>query len=259
MSGCSPESGFVKSARSKIVLGTMRMDLRRHPLSHWVELVLRASEVGVVRMHCSDEYESVPFLLDVLRAARSIQSRFEPQFVVKLAEPHFGFEGFDSARFRSRLDSYRDLLRVDRLDSVQWMWRGDLKDETGRLAGFAKSSDIVASAFEGVKVAGAARRIHCFPYTAGFAEAALLHPQLDGIAVYRNPLEMEYEPLVVKSQQFGKEVLVIRPFKAGEALGPGGADELIKFSARVPAVAGIVVSCSSVAHLAHCVEAATRC
>jgi hypothetical protein len=245
--------------QSKIVLGTMRMDPRRHPLSHWVELVLRASEVGVVRMHCSDEYESFPFLLDVLRAARAMYSRFEPEFVVKLAEPHFGFEGFDSARFRSRLDNYRDLLRVDRLDGVQWMWRGDLKDETGRLAGFTQSHDIIDSAFVGVKASGAVRRILCFPYTTGFAEAALLHPQVDGIAVYRNPLEMEYEPLVVKSQHLGKEVLVIRPFKAGEALGPGGADELIMFSARDPAVAGIIVSCSSVEHLAHCVEAAARC
>jgi hypothetical protein len=228
-------------------------------LDHWVDLLLRASEMGVVRMHCSDEYESFPFLLRVLQDARSTNAQFAPEFVVKLAEPHFGTAGFDAARFRARLDSYRDELRVDHIDCVQWMWRGDLKDEPERLNGFASVEEAFARTVDDAKSIGTVQRVYCFPYTTSFAELALNHSRVDGIAVYRSPSEMEYESLVAKAHQSGKGVLVIRPFKAGEALASGGAGELIEFSARVPSISGIVVSCSSVSHLRQCVEAAAGC
>jgi hypothetical protein len=235
------------------------MDSARHRLEHWVHLLLSASEMGVSRFHCSDEYESFPFLLHVLKVARSVRPDFSPEFVVKLAEPHFDAAGFDPTRFRAKLESYRDALGVERIDCVQWMWRGDLKDDPGRVRGFASAADVVARAVEEAKSIGAMRCVYCFPYTKTFADAAFVDPRIDGIAVYRNPLEMEYESLVVNAQQSGKDVLVIRPFKAGEAFSADGVDELIKFSARVPCVSGIVVSCSSGAHLARCVEAAAEC
>jgi hypothetical protein len=235
------------------------MDPGRYPLKHWVDLLLSSSEMGVSRLHCSDEYESFPFLLKVLSAVRSARPGFSWEFVVKLAEPHFGVAGFDATRFKARLDSYREALRVDRIDCVQWMWRGDLKDESERLRGFASAADVFARAVEEAKSIGAVRRICCFPYTATFADMALDDPSVDGIAVYRNPLELEFEPVVAKSHQLGKQVLVIRPFKAGEALPAGGVGDLIAFSARVPSVAGIVVSCSTVVHLTQCIEGAAGC
>jgi hypothetical protein len=235
------------------------MDSARHRLEHWVHLLLSASEMGVGRFHCSDEYKSFPFLLRVLKVARSVRPDFSPEFVVKLAEPHFDATDFDATRFRAKLEGYRDALGVERIDCVQWMWRGDLKDDPGRMRGFASAADVFARAVEEAKRIGAMRCVYCFPYTKTFADAAFDDPRIDGIAVYRNPLEMEYEPLVVNAQQSGKEVLVIRPFKAGEALAPGQARELIEFSARVPGIEGIVVSCSSVTHLEQCVEAAAAC
>jgi len=252
----SPESGVVMPASSKIVFGTMRMDPARFPLGHWVELVLRASDLGMVRMHCSDEYESFPFLLEVLRAARSVRPGFNPQFVVKLAEPHFGCANFDADKFRERMRGYRKALGVNRLDCVQWMWRGDLKDEEGRLLGFSESADAIGRAFEDAKDSGSVRSIRCFPYTMRFADLAIVHPSIDGLAVYRNPLELEYEPFVARAEGLGKGVLVIRPLKAGEALAEKRVRDLVGFSARIRAVDGIVVSCSSSAHLKECVEAA---
>jgi aryl-alcohol dehydrogenase-like predicted oxidoreductase len=210
-------------------------------------------------MHCSDEYESFPFLLEVLLSARSVRPNFTPQFVVKLAEPHFGSSSFDTDKFHERLHNYREALGVDRLDCVQWMWRGDLQDEDGRLRSFSESADAIERAFEDAKERGSVRSIRCFPYTMSFADMAIGHPSIDGIAVYRNPLELEYEPLVARAQRLDKGVLVIRPLKAGEALAASHVRDLVGFSARVRAVDGIVVSCSSFVHLRECVEAAASC
>jgi hypothetical protein len=244
---------------SKIVLGTMRMDPGRQSVEHWAELVSHAHSLGVARLHCSDEYESFYFLLRVLEAVRQSRPGISFDFVVKLAEPHFGDGDFDAGRLEARIDAYRDALRVDRLECVQWMWRGDLKDEPGRLRGFSAASECLATAVSRAKDAGAVREFHCFPYTLGFAASALEHPMIDGLAVYRNPLELEYEQLLSRAGRLGKSVLVIRPFKAGDALSGGEAAGLIEFSARLKVVDGVVVSCSSPQHLTECVEAAAGC
>ena len=247
------------SAASKIVLGTMRMDPGRQSVEYWAGLVLHASCLGVSRLHCSDEYANFHFLLRVLEVARRSRPRVSFEFIVKLADPHFGEGDFDAGRLQARIDAYRAALRVDRLDCVQWMWRGDLKDEPGRLRGFSAAADRLAIAMSRAKDAGTVRTFHCFPYSVGFAATALEHPMIDGLAIYRNPLELEYEPLVSRAGDLGKSLLVIRPFKAGDALHGGRAADLIGFSARLAAVDGVVVSCSSKGHLAECVEAAARC
>jgi hypothetical protein len=246
-------------APSKIVLGTMRMDPERNSVERWAELLSQARSLGVARLHCSDEYESFPFFLRVLEAARRSRPGISFDFVVKLAEPHFGDRDFDAGRLEARIDAYRVALGVDRLECVQWMWRGNLKDDPGRLSGFAAASERLASAASRAKVAGAVRAFHCFPYTVEFAAAALENPMIDGLAIYRNPLEIEYEPLISRTGELGKSLLVIRPFKAGDALDVGRVADLIGFSAQLSVVDGVVVSCSSQEHLLECVEAAARC
>jgi hypothetical protein len=235
------------------------MDAERQSVEHWTELVLHARSLGVARLHCSDEYESFHFFLRVLAAVRRSRPGISFEFVVKLAEPHFSDGDFHAGRLQARIDAYRAALCVDRLDCVQWMWRGDLNHEDGRLRGFSAAADRLAVAMSRAKDAGAVRAFHCFPYTLEFAAAALEHPLIDGLAIYRNPLEMEYEPLVSRTGQLGKSLLVIRPFKAGHALDRGRVSDLIGFSARLSAVNGVVVSCSSKDHLSECVEAAARC
>jgi aryl-alcohol dehydrogenase-like predicted oxidoreductase len=244
---------------SKIVLGTMRMDPGRQSVEHWVQLVSHAHSLGVARLHCSDEYESFHFLRRVLETARRSRPEISFEFVVKIAEPHFGEADFDAGRLQARIDAYRAALGVDRLDCVQWLWRGDLKDELGRLRGFSAAAERLAMAMSRVKAAGAVRAFYCFPYTVPFAAAAIEHPMIDGLAIYRNPLELEYEPLISRIGELGKNALVIRPFKAGAALDARRAADLIAFSARMAVLDGVVVSCSSMTHLTECVEAAARC
>ncbi len=244
---------------SKIVFGSMRMDPERQGSKDWAKLLLHASSLGVDRIHCSDEYDSFPFLLTVLEEVRRNCPQLEFRYTVKLAEPQFGESDFDSNMLLKRIDAYRKVLRTDQLDCVQWMWRGNLGDEAGRLRSFSDSADLIFEVVNRAKHQGKIKLFHCFPYTFEFANQALENPMVDGLTIYRNPLEIEYDPLLTRAHAIGKGVLVIRPFKAGEALFNIGATNLIKFSAIAPAVAGIVVSCSTVVHLEECTEAAASC
>ncbi len=237
----------------------MRMHPERQQLKDWVNLLLHASSMGVLRIHCSDEYETFPFLLAVLKEVRRSSPNLEFQFIVKLAEPHFGENFFDAKKFLTRIDAYRKVLQVDQLECVQWMWRGKLDDEPGRLGGFAESADRILEVVDLVKDQGKIKLFYCFPYTFEFATQSLGNSLVDGLAIYRNPIEIEYDPLLASANAAGKGLLVIRPFKAGIALANSEASDLIKFSASSSAVDGIVVSCSSIKHLEECVRAASSC
>lgn len=244
---------------SKIVLGSMRLDSGRQEMNDWVKLLLNAQSLGVDRIHCSDEYKTFPFLLTILEEARRQSRSTNFRFIVKIAEPHFGESKFDTQRFFTRIEAYRRALTVDYLDCVQWMWRGNLDDESGRLHGFFDSSDRIMEAVYDAKHRGMIKSFFCFPYTTKFAVGAVDHPAVDGLAIYRNPLEMEFDPFLDRVNAIGKKALVIRPFKAGDALINGETADLIKFSACSTAVDGVVVSCSSIQHLFECVEAASLC
>jgi hypothetical protein len=244
---------------SKIVLGSMRMEPQRQGLNDWLNLLSHAHTLGVDRIHCSDEYDTFPFLLTLLDKVHLSLPLADFKFTVKLAEPHFGQTDFEPERLLRRIDDYRKVLQKDQLDCVQWMWRGNLDDKAGRLRGFCESTNRISEVVEHLKLKGIIKTFHCFPYTVEFAKHALENPMVDGLCIYRNPMEVEYDILLAGASAVGKSILVIRPFKAGEAPAKRGYSELIKFSARLPVVDGIVVSCSSIRHLEECVQAAKSC
>jgi hypothetical protein len=259
MLGFILNEGAQMTCTSKIVFGTMRMSTERQELKDWASLLLHAQDLGVKRIHCSDEYESFSFFIHVLEEVRRNSPKIDFRFTVKIAEPHFGDTHFEPKRLLKRFDDYREVLQTDQLDCVQWMWRGHLNDEVGRLRGFSDSTDRLFDVVHLAKHHGLINDFRCFPYTLEFAKQALDHPIVDGLAIYRNPLEIEYDPLLARASTIEKSILVIRPFKAGDAFLDIGASNLIKFSASLPMVEGIVVSCSSILHLEECAQAAASC
>jgi hypothetical protein len=243
---------------SKIILGTMRLDSERYPLDHWVDLFRQAHLLGVTRLHCSDEYESFPFLLRILEVLRMESPQIRFDFIVKLAEPSFDLHEFSEHRFFEYLERYRELLVVDRIDTAQWMWRGDLANHEERIEEFRHQSASIAAAVDLAKLSGRLGSFFCFPYSHSFASSVLGNDSVDGLAIYRNPREGVYDDLMEECESSGRSVLVIRPFSAGEALGGAEPETLIRHSAGLPAVTGIIVSCGSVEHLEECVRAAAQ-
>lgn len=241
---------------SKIVLGTMRMSLEMRSRQHWVRLLADAYDLGVRRLHCSDEYSSYPLLCECLDRLRASRPDIAFSVVAKLAEPTFEVEEFGEARFFDRLDAYRSHLKLDSIETVQWMWRGLLDDHPRRCVSFRASERSISQTIERAREEGRLEHVYCFPYDPNFAMEAIESDCQDGLAVYRNPTEADYDDAIERCRQLGKGVMVIRPFAAGSSLQQSDPESLIRYSATLPQVTGIIVSCSTTEHLQQCVEAA---
>lgn len=252
---------------SPLAFGSMRIHERALDDAAWEALLREAHERGVTTLHSSSEYESYPRFCGLVARLGGLPV----QHVVKLADPHFGEAGFDAARLEARLDAYLAQLGADRIDVVQWMWRGDLKDEPGRLAAFARELPAIRAAFEALRASGKLGVVAPFPYTAAFADLVIAGgeggagaPLCEGLAVYLNPVEHELLPQIRAAARAGMGVVAIRPLAAGRALAAAGADSAaagapaasvptaaacIREVLAEPGVATAVVTFSSRAHL----------
>lgn len=219
----------------------------------WLELLRASLDLGLTSFHSSHEYESFGRFCGLLR---QLEGRGRVQHIVKLAEPGFGEEGFDGARLARAVDAYLSALGTERLDVVQWMWRGDLKQEARRLEGFADAKAALAEAFGALQRAGKVGAVAPFPYSAGFADLCLDADFCAGLTVYLNPLEQEMLPQIQQAETRGMGIVAIRPFAAGKALEAGlGPADCIRSVLGRPSVATAVVTYSSLEHLRGLVEA----
>lgn len=213
---------------SALTFGSMRMLERGLDAAAWRQLLAEAHARGVTTFHSSDEYESFPCFAEVWHGLRSELSG-PVQHVVKLAEPHFGHDQFDAGRLNQRVDQYLSALRVERIDVVQWMWRGDLKDEPTRLARLQAQLPEIAAAVAALQKTGKIGVVTAFPYTSGCAELLLDQSWNQGFTLYLNPLELEMLPFLEKVRAAGAGTIALRPLAAGRmaeaAQSPSGASQ----------------------------------
>lgn len=239
------------TSAAKLVLGTMRMRERKLSAEAWADYFAYAYAAGVRRMHCSSEYDSYPLFRQSIAAlaARHPAARFE--YMVKLADPSFSEADFDGGRLSERIKKYCVELGVTRIADVQWMWRGSLEDDDRRCQAFLRSLPTIQGCVDSLKERKWIGRFLCFPYTPKFATLAAESACVDGIVIYRNPLELDYEEHVQQCDAAGKGVVVIRPFAAGRLFSDAAVTghKLLEFATQPSAVDGVVATISSPEHL----------
>jgi hypothetical protein len=223
-------------------------EIKRTP-EEWVAFFVAVRKLGITTLHSSSEYDSFPLFRDILRRVKRDRPDIGFRHMVKLGEPHFHEGGFDGGRLATKVDTYRDALAVDCIDDIQWMWRDGLEDEGERLKRFEKSAVELGHVGDSLKAEGKIKRLFCFPYTPGFALAAVENAAIDGLAVYRNIEEAEYESALASAAQVGKPCIAIRPFNGGKALASGEAGQLLRYALEAPAVEAAILSSSSLPHL----------
>lgn len=235
----------------RIVFGSMRMSNERHSAREWAQFLVQIFEKGITTFHASSEYESFPLFCEALAIARA-SSGISPKLILKVAEPHFGDQGFDAGRLQRRIDESCAALAVPRIDYMQWMWRAGLGDDPARCNEFQELAGTkIASIASALKKEGRVSCFACFPYTPAFADAALNYPWMEALVIYRNPLEQEYDHLLNKAMAAQKPVIALRPFAAGRTFGAGlSVKDALSHCFAHPGVRSAVVTFSSLAHLA---------
>lgn len=236
---------------SPITFGSMRLETLAND-ADWVKLLREALDRGVTTLHSSTEYDSFSRFTGIVRA---LEAGDRIQHVVKLAEPHFGDSDFDATRLVAKVDDYLTQLRAVRLDVVQWMWRGDLKNEESRLAGLVDRRSQLAHAFDELRCAGKIGAVAPFPYTQGFADRSIESSLFEGLTVYLNPVEQEMRPQIAAAVARGMGIVALRPFAAGKALASATPRVCIQSVLATAGVTTTVASFSSQVHLDELVSA----
>lgn len=235
----------------QIILGTMRLHETSRSLDEWLEFFVAVHRLGIRTLHSSSEYESFELLRDILDALSKAAPDLSFGHVVKLAEPGFADAEFDGQRMIDHVDDYRSSLGVDHIECVQWMWRAGLADDVARVQSFAVAEPEMQSVFRALKTTSAVGEFLCFPYSTHFAERAVQSPMIDGLTVYRNRNEREYDGAIDACAEAGKKVTIIRPFDAGACFTAHGADarSLLSDALEKPAITAAILSSSNLAHL----------
>jgi aryl-alcohol dehydrogenase-like predicted oxidoreductase len=239
-------------AEKSIILGTMRL-LELERSSEQMHDFLRAVfRLGIRKLHSSSEYGSFSVLSDLLVSAARNGTPYEFRHVVKLAEPSFDDPDFDARRLEAKIGEYCRKLATNRIDDVQWMWRFDLKDDKKRVSHFERRLENIVEVVARLKQNGLIKRFFCFPYSRDFASYALEHRTIDGLVVYRNYIEREYDDHIERCHDLGKKCIIIRPFFSNIENTQSSEKshlERLSFSLNKPAIESAILSSNSIDHL----------
>lgn len=237
----------------RIVIGTMRMHEADRTPEAWAEFFSKAYVLGVRSIHSSAEYDSFPLLCDTLKIIKRDHPAVKFRHMVKLAAPNFDDESFDGRKLIDQIEKYRRALDSSVLHDIQWMWRKDLRNEKARLEEFSNTVDKIASTRDKIMRDGLAERFLCFPYTTGFANAAMVQSFCDGFVFYRNDEERNFEQQLDKCAQINLPAIIIRPFLGGKLLNGHAetAQNLFERSINHAAVESAIISTKNIEHLKH--------
>ncbi len=234
----------LKLRSDQLIFGTMRLNAYSENLADWASVLDQLQELKIHRLHVSSEYETFEAL------APLIQKRSDFSVVVKLGEPHFSDLEFSAQRLYDKIDAYRQALNVEQIDTLQWMWRANLAEDDQRIKNFNHQWVHIAEAFDVIKNRGWVRRLVCFPYSVTFLTDCLVKKDIDGFAVYLNPQEQDYADSIQRCFSYKKEVMVIRPFGAGESFQKGyDMASLLRLPFQYDAVTDVVFTATQMKHL----------
>ena len=251
----------------------------------------RALERGVNFVHSSYEYGTRWSLSKVLAGHTR---RHDIHHVIKVPVPDFPDGGrFDAAKFRLRVEEALTDLHTDRIAVLQHLQRAQPNSDGKRVPDVAAVDEPLRETFETLRAEGKVGYLTSFPYTPGFAEAALATEAFAGLVAYYNAVELEMARFFPALERSGGGFLCIRPFLAGlltderadryalpsgdrmrdpswdgayrrlailrEHLAPGSITAFaIQFALAHPIVASLIVGLNTVAQVDQVIDAAAE-
>lgn len=172
----------------------------------------RAIERGVNFIHSSYEYGTRWALGRVLQGH---PKRNDLHHVIKVPVPDFDDRGFDAGKFRERVEEALRDLHADRIAVIQHLQRARPNTDAQRIAAIPAVHKPMMETFQRLREEGKVRHLATFPYTPGFARAALDTGDFSGMVAYYNAIEMEMAPYFQELEAKGLGFVGIRPFMAG--------------------------------------------
>lgn len=173
----------------------------------------RAIERGVNFIHSCQGYGTRWAMGKVLK---DHPKRKELHHIIKVGVPDFDDGGqFDTAKFRLRVEEALEELHADRITVLQHLQRANPNADELRISHIRAVHEPMTELFGKLREEGKVGYLTTFPYTPGFASAALKTGDFNGMVAYYNPIEMEMAEFFPDMQEKGQGFFCIRPFMAG--------------------------------------------
>ena len=202
---------------SVICFGPMRFSAKQPGSDELSSAGMRALEHAIDRgvnfIHSSYEYGTRWALGRVLK---DHPKRSEMRHIIKVPVPESGDEGvFDPEKFRLRVEEALRDLHTDRIDVIQHLHRANPNTDDLRLPQIPAVVEPLAEIFERLLREGKVGYLTTFPYSPGYAGAALATGAFTGMVAYYNPIEMEMAQYFDTMASRGQGFFCIRPYLAG--------------------------------------------
>ncbi len=173
----------------------------------------RALERGVNFIHSSYEYGTRWAVGEVLK---DHPKRKELLHIIKVPVPDFDDGGkFDSGKFRLRVEEALRDLHTDRIAVLQHLQRANPNADDHRIPNIEAVHGPMMEVFERLKEEGKVCYLTTFPYSPGFASAAMKTGTFKGMVAYYNLIEIEMAEFFSGMQAKGQGFFCIRPLMAG--------------------------------------------
>ena len=173
----------------------------------------RSIERGVNFIHSSYEYGTRWAMGQVLKDHPKSK---ELHHIIKVPVPDFDDKGiFDPAKFRLRVEEALSDLHADHIAILQHLQRSKPNNDELRTPNIAAVHEPMMEIFEKLRDEGKVGYLTTFPYTPGFAAAALKTGDFSGMVAYYNTIEMEMAEFFSDMEEKGQGFFCIRPFMAG--------------------------------------------
>ena len=202
---------------SEICYGTMRFAATEPGADDRSRLgqraLCRAIERGVNFVHSSYEYGTRWSTGQVLK---DHPQRHDIHHIIKVPVPDFDDGGqFEPAKFRMRVEEALRDLHTEHIAVVQHLQRARPNSDSLRIPDIEAVHGPLLQIFETLKEEGKVSYLTTFPYTPGFAAAALATGGFSGMVAYYNAIEMEMAEFFPAMEARGQGFLCIRPFMGG--------------------------------------------
>ena len=223
----------------------MRMLEHDYDDKHWLDLFLAMYEKGIRTHHVSYEYNSFDKYSALLSSFVNKYPDKPIKHIVKLSEPNFSHGTFRENRLEKRIKNYKEKLQTNHIHTLQWMWRGNLKNEKERLISFKRDIKLLRGFVEKSKKKQLFKNFFVFPYTRIFAKVCINIDFIDGFTFYRNRSETYYDDLIDECGKVNKKCIVIRPFFAGKEFENARSPiSLISYALNIKPIIGAIASIS---------------
>ena len=125
------------------------------------------------------------------------------------------------------------------------MWRGDLKNDNMRIDKFLLDYKRIGECVNDLKNKNEINDFYFFPYTMEFAKICIDLDYFDGIIVYRNPVENQYDDMIKSCKSKNKKCITIRPFQAGKSIkNDNNCQELLDYAFNIDSIYATITSIS---------------